>query len=198
VAGSPVVQASEESVESLRAAAAHWGEVFSSERSDRLPLASHAEPIAAVYEAFGIAFGALPRFRTEPALRRFMEALQQLERALRDAQVPALEPSLTQATEAAGSAVRHAESAFATLSGKPVTSPGNTRAVRGAVQRLLSDRGYGFLRAEGETSEVFFSAQALRGVRLGELRLGQPVSFRIAPDPRVPGRMHAVDVQPIR
>jgi len=154
--------------------------------------------LATIYQAFSVAFGALPRFRTEPALRRFMEALQQLERTLRDSNTPAFEPPLSKATAAAVQAARQAEAAYATLSGKPAESPGAARTVRGSVQRLLTDRGYGFLRADGETSEVFFSAQGMRSGRLGDLRVGQAVSFRVGPDPRVPGRLHAVDVQPLR
>jgi len=195
---SPVVQASEDSIESLRSAAAAWGNVFAVESSEKTRLAAHAELLATIYQAFSVAFGALPRFRTEPALRRFMEALQQLERTLRDANAPPFEPLLSQVATAVAQAAKQAEAAYATLSGKPAESPGAARTVRGSVQRLLTDRGYGFIRAEGETSEVFFSAQGMRGGRLGDLRVGQTVSFRIAPDPRVPGRMHAVDVQPLR
>jgi cold shock CspA family protein len=198
VPASPVVQASQESIEALRSAAGLWGSVFAVQDAEKTQLALHAEAVAEVYQAFGAAFGALPRFRTEPALRRFMEAMQQLERALRKANAPSLGPAIAQAADRAAEGAKQAETAFSTLSGKVIEPAETVRPVRGAVQRLLSDRGYGFVRAEGGTSEVFFSAQAVRGVRFGELRAGQAVTFRIVPDPRVPGRMHAVDVQPLR
>lgn len=195
---SPVVQASQESIEFLHAAASHWGQVFAAQATARSPLESQAETVAAIFEAFGVAYSALPRFRTEPALRRFMEAMQRLERSLRDAKVPPFGAASTQAAEAAGQGARRAEAAFAALSGKPVESPEVARPVRGSVQRLLSDRGYGFVRADGATSEIFFTAQSVRGARFGDLRVGQTVSFRIVPDPRVPGRMHAIDVHALR
>ena len=195
---SPVVQASQESIELLHAAASHWGAVFAGPAQPRSPLESQAETVSAIFQAFAVAYGALPRFRTEPALRRFMEAMQQLERSLRDARVPPFAQAATEAAESAGQGARRAEAAFVALSGRQIESPDAVRPVRGSVQRLLSDRGYGFVRADGATSEVFFSAQAIRGIRFGDLRVGQPVSFRIVPDPRVPGRMHAVDVQVLR
>jgi cold shock CspA family protein len=194
---SPVVQASEDSIDLLRAAATTWGNAIA-EAGDRSRFATHAEVLAATFNAFGVAFGALPRFRTEPALRRFMEALQQLERALKDVNIPAFEPQVSEAATQASQAAHHAEAAFAALSGKPAESLATARTVRGSVQRLLTDRGYGFLRQDGETTEVFFSAQGMRAGRIGDLKVGQAVSFRVAPDPRVPGRLHAVDVQPLR
>ncbi len=197
-ASSPVVQASEESIDSLRMAAALWGNAVSPERGERSRFATHADSLATVFNAFGVAFGALPRFRTEPALRRFMEALQQLERALREASSPVFEPFRSQALTQATQAVKQAEAAFSTLSGKPVEPTVAVRTVRGTVQRLLTDRGYGFLRQEGETTEIFFGAQGLRSGQFGDLRVGQTVTFRVAPDPRVPGRLHAVDVQLVR
>ena len=198
-AASPVAQASEDSIDSLRSSATLWGNAVSAQHGDKSRFATHAETLANVYSAFSVAFAALPRFRTETALRRFMESLQQLERALREARTPAFEPFLSQAAAQAAQAARQAESAFGTLSGKNArVRLGAVRTVRGSVQRLLTDRGYGFLRQDGETTEIFFSAQGMRGGRISDLRVGQPVSFRVAPDPRVPGRLHAVDVQLLR
>jgi cold shock CspA family protein len=195
---SPVVQATQDAIGSLHKAAALWGKVFEGGQSSRNQLESDAEALAAVFTGFGVAYGALPRFRTEPALRRFTEALQALERSVRSLRLPGSAPALEELARTVGEAAQLAETAFTTLSGKPPESREQTRPVQGSVSKLMSDRGYGFVKASGTTSDVFFTAQALRGIRFTELRVGQNVSFRIVPDPRVPGRMQAIDVQALR
>jgi cold shock CspA family protein len=194
---STLVQASQDSIDALHSAAALWGQVFAEKGVARAQLDSQAEAIAGVFQAFQVAYTALPRFRTEAALRRFMEALQQLERSFREVHAPASTDSIGTAAGAATEAVKFAQAAFSAVSGKPVETVEAPRPVRGAVQRLLGDRGYGFVRATGTSSEIFFTAQSVRGARFGDLRVGQGVSFKVVPDPRVPGRMHAIEVQPL-
>jgi cold shock CspA family protein len=195
---SPVVQATEEAIESLHKTAALWGRVFDMAEAARTQLDAQAEQVATVFLAFNVAYGALPRFRTEPALRRFMEAMHELERSVRGVRAPAASSALEAVGVAAADGTRKAEAAFAAISGKPVDTGETVRPVQGSVFKLLADRGYGFLRQMGATNEVFFTAQNVRGARFSELRVGQNVSFRVVPDPRVPGRMHAVEVQPLR
>jgi cold shock CspA family protein len=197
VASSPLVQASQESIESLHAAAAAWGRVFDPAPTVRPQLDAQADAIAAVFLAFNVAYGALPRFRTEPGLRRFMESLQELERALRAVRIPAQTRSLETVLSHVAQAVRQAETAFATASGKPIEPREAPRLVQGSVVKMLGDRGYGFVRQTGATAELFFTAQNVRGARFNDLRIGQNVSFRVVPDPRVPGRMQAIEVQPL-
>jgi cold shock CspA family protein len=193
---SPVVQATQDAIESLHGAAALWGRLFEEGGPQRTQLEAQAEGVAAAFVAFSVAYGALPRFRTEPALRRFMEALQELDRSVRGLRVPAAGAAINDIGLAAAQGARQAEAAFASLSGKPVDASEAGRAVQGTVFRLLGDRGYGFVKPGGTTTEVFFTAQSVRGARFSELRIGQDVSFRVVPDPRVPGRMHAIEVQP--
>jgi cold shock CspA family protein len=194
---SPVVQATQDAISSLNDVVALWGRLFDREGSQRGQLEAQAEAVSAALLALSVTYGALPRFRTEPALRRFMEALQELERSLRQVRIPAASGAIDEIASAAGEGARHAETAFSLLSGKPVEVRDAGRPVQGTVSRLLGDRGYGFVKPSGETADVFFTAQSLRGARFGDLRTGQNVSFRVVPDPRVPGRMHAIEVQPL-
>jgi cold shock CspA family protein len=198
LAVSPVVQATQDAIASLHKAAAQWGKLFEGGPASRNQLESDAEALAAVFAAFGVAYGALPRFRTEPALRRFMEALLALERSVRALRLPGSAQPLEEVATEVASAAQLAETAFTTLSGKPAESREQARPVQGTVSKLMSDRGYGFVKANGATADVFFTAQALRGVRFSDLKVGQNVSFRIVPDPRVPGRMQAIEVQSLR
>jgi cold shock CspA family protein len=199
LAVSPVVQATQDAVASLHKAVALWGKVFEGAgAASRSQLESDAEALSAVFASFGIAYGALPRFRTEPALRRFTESLQTLERSVRALHMPSASEALDEVGSAVADAAQHAETAFTTLSGKPAEPREQSRPVQGTVSKLMSDRGYGFVKQSGATSEVFFTAQALKGVRFTELRVGQNVSFRIVPDPRVPGRMQAIELQSLR
>lgn len=192
---SPVTQSTQEATAALHDAAQHWGEVFAGETSTRTQLEGRADAVARVFEAFQIAYSALPRFRTGAALRRFTEALQELVRAMRALQLPST-AALRQAITAAEQSVEHAEAAFAALTGKTAEPQEKPALVQGVIQRLMADRGYGFVRSQ-DSGDVFFTAQALQGMQFTTLRTGQSVNFRIVPDPRVPGRMQAVDVQAV-
>ena len=195
---SPVIQSSQEAIAALHEAAAYWGRVFTPEVSTRAQLDGSADAIAEVFAAFQLAYSALPRFRTEPALRRFTDAMNQLARTLRALHLTT-GSVLESAAAAAEQGAEHAQAAFVALGGKPA---GETKSapkpVQGTVQRLLADRGYGFVRSEDSPADIFFNAQALQGASFTTLRVGQAVRFRIIPDPRVPGRMQAIEVQPVR
>lgn len=195
---SPVVQSTQDAIGALRLASQQWGELFRADTSLAAQIDAEADGIARVYEAFGLAYNSLPRFRTEPALRRFNESLHVLERALTALRLPAASPSLAAVKETVARGSELAEAAFAGLGGKVAEPQEAPKPVRGTVQRLLSDRGYGFVRPEGTTTDLFFNTQAVQGARFALLRVGQPVSFRMVPDPRVPGRMQAIEVQPLR
>jgi cold shock CspA family protein len=194
---SPVVQSTQDAIAALHDATVKWGRLIE-EAGQRTQLEAQAESVSAIFLAFSVAYGALPRFRTEPALRRYMEALQELERTIRGLRIPMAATSIEETASTVTEGVRSAEAAFSALSGKPVEPRDTSRPVQGTVSRLLSDRGYGFVKQSGGTNDVFFTAQGLRGVRFSELRVGQNVSFRVVPDPRVPGRMQAIELQSLR
>ena len=195
VRSSPVIQATQEAIGSLHRAASRWGQVFEVS-AVRAQVERNADGIAQVFEAFQLAYAALPRFRTEPALRRFSEAMQHLTRTLRALSLSGA--TLGEAITAATEGSEQAEAALTSLTGRAPEIPEAPRVVRGAVQRLLTDRGYGFVRADGSTADLFFNSQAVQGAQFAALRVGQPVSFRIVPDPRVSGRMQAIEVQIVR
>jgi CspA family cold shock protein len=61
----------------------------------------------------------------------------------------------------------------------------------------LRDRGFGFIRPDGASSngELFFHHTALTSAPFDELREGQRVSFDEEPDPRDASRRRAVNVR---
>lgn len=54
----------------------------------------------------------------------------------------------------------------------------------GVIKKLVSDRGFGFIR--GENQEIFFHASAVEGVGFEDLQEGQTVDFEVdsSEDPR--------------
>ena len=56
---------------------------------------------------------------------------------------------------------------------------------KGTIKRLITDRGFGFIRTE-EREELFFHRNQLQGVDYNSLREGQEVEFemRRGPDGR--------------
>lgn len=58
--------------------------------------------------------------------------------------------------------------------------------------KKLTDKGFGFIQAEGLAKDLFFHSTALEGVRFDELREGDTVSFETAESPK---GMNAVNVK---
>ena len=54
--------------------------------------------------------------------------------------------------------------------------------MRGVVDLLLLDRGFGFIQAEGQ--RYFFNQGALQGLEFGDLGPGTEVEFEIDRDPQ--------------
>lgn len=50
------------------------------------------------------------------------------------------------------------------------------------VIKKLTDRGFGFIGAEGQAKDLFFHGKSLIGVTFDELREGDAVSFEISTD----------------
>jgi CspA family cold shock protein len=67
--------------------------------------------------------------------------------------------------------------------------PDNLKAhmatMNGTIKRLVSDKGFGFIAAGGDT-EYFFHSSACTGTRFGDLREGQRVSFDVGQGPKGP------------
>ena len=58
-------------------------------------------------------------------------------------------------------------------------------AMNGTIKRLVSDKGFGFIAAGGDT-EYFFHSSGCTGTRFDELREGQRVSFDVGQGPKGP------------
>lgn len=57
--------------------------------------------------------------------------------------------------------------------------------------RALTDKGFGFITAEGQEKDIFFHSNSLVGVQFNELREGDAVSFETEMSPK---GMNAVNV----
>lgn len=65
----------------------------------------------------------------------------------------------------------------------------------GIIKRVIRDRGFGFIQAEGATEELFFHSSAVEQPTFDELNEGERVEFEMEPDPRQPRRSRAVRVR---
>jgi len=65
----------------------------------------------------------------------------------------------------------------------------------GIIKRVVRDRGFGFIQAEGASEDVFFHSSAVEQPTFDELTEGQRVEFETEPDPRQPRRSRAVRVR---
>ena len=55
----------------------------------------------------------------------------------------------------------------------------------GTIARL-TDKGFGFIKREGQEKDLFFHSNELVGVSFDELREGDQVSFEVADSPKGP------------
>ena len=55
----------------------------------------------------------------------------------------------------------------------------------GTIARL-TDRGFGFIKREGQEKDLFFHSKELVGVTFDELREGDKVTFEVADSPKGP------------
>lgn len=65
----------------------------------------------------------------------------------------------------------------------------------GIIKRVIRDRGFGFIQAEGATEELFFHSSAVEQPTFDELNEGEKVDFEMEPDPRQPRRSRATHVR---
>ena len=50
----------------------------------------------------------------------------------------------------------------------------------------LTDKGFGFIKVEGQEKDLFFHSNELVGVSFDELREGDTLSFEVADSPKGP------------
>ena len=53
----------------------------------------------------------------------------------------------------------------------------------GTIARL-TDKGFGFIKVEGQEKDLFFHSNELTNVRFDELREGDTLSFEVAESPK--------------
>jgi CspA family cold shock protein len=56
---------------------------------------------------------------------------------------------------------------------------------QGTIARL-TDRGFGFIKRDGQEKDLFFHSKELVGITFEELREGDKVSFEVAESPKGP------------
>ena len=54
----------------------------------------------------------------------------------------------------------------------------------GIIKRIVSDKGFGFISAEGMEKDLFFHTNALIDVKFDELKEGDAVSFDTEESPK--------------
>ncbi len=54
----------------------------------------------------------------------------------------------------------------------------------GSIKKMVSDKGFGFITAEGLDKDLFFHSNSLVGVSFDELREGDNVSFEVEDSPK--------------
>jgi CspA family cold shock protein len=65
----------------------------------------------------------------------------------------------------------------------------------GQIKRLVRDRGFGFIRPEGASEDIFFHSSSLQSGVFDQLSEGQNVEFDKEADPRDPQRSRATNVR---
>jgi CspA family cold shock protein len=84
----------------------------------------------------------------------------------------------------------------ARLAGQNGHISGDRRSpMTGEIKRVDRSRGFGFIRPDGASEDVFFHTSALQGLVFDELNEGQKVEFEKQPDDRDPRRSRAVNVR---
>jgi CspA family cold shock protein len=66
--------------------------------------------------------------------------------------------------------------------------------MKGIIKKL-TDRGFGFIGAEGEAKDLFFHSKSLVGVMFDDLREGETVTFEIENSPKGPSAVNVQRVQ---
>jgi CspA family cold shock protein len=65
----------------------------------------------------------------------------------------------------------------------------------GQIKRLIRDRGFGFIRPDGESDDIFFHSTSVQGGVFESLHEGQLVEFEKTADERDPLKNRAIDVR---
>ncbi len=64
----------------------------------------------------------------------------------------------------------------------------------GTITRLVTEKGFGFIKVEGQEKDLFFHSNELVGVSFDSLKEGDKVSFEIADSPKGPNAVKVTKV----
>ena len=62
--------------------------------------------------------------------------------------------------------------------------------MNGVIKKLVSDKGFGFIKVEGQEKDVFFHSKSLVGVMFTDLHEGDAVTFEIEDSPKGPNAVN--------
>ena len=60
--------------------------------------------------------------------------------------------------------------------------------------KTLTEKGFGFITVEGESKDLFFHSNELKGVSFNELKVGDKVSFDKADSPKGPNAVNVTRI----
>lgn len=64
----------------------------------------------------------------------------------------------------------------------------------GTIARIITDKGFGFIKRAGEEKDLFFHSNELKDVKLEELHEGDKVTFDVADSPKGPNAVNVSKV----
>jgi CspA family cold shock protein len=67
--------------------------------------------------------------------------------------------------------------------------------MQGEIKRLAKDRGFGFIRPDGESEDIFFHTSSVEGGAFDSMSEGQRVEFEKGKDDRDPRKTRATNVR---
>ncbi len=60
----------------------------------------------------------------------------------------------------------------------------------GIIKKLISDKGFGFIKVEGQEKDLFFHSKSLVGVMFADLHEGDTVTFDVEDSPKGPNAVN--------
>lgn len=60
----------------------------------------------------------------------------------------------------------------------------------GTVARIIADKGFGFIKRDGQEKDLFFHSNELQNVKIEELREGDKVTFEVGDSPKGPNAVN--------
>ena len=64
----------------------------------------------------------------------------------------------------------------------------------GTVARVVSDKGFGFIKRDGQEKDLFFHSNELVNTTFNEIREGDKVTFEVADSPKGPNAIKVSNI----